>query len=232
MPRLSNAPLDDPRLTFAELSFPIGTRLALRFDDDPEERSLMLSLIGWMEPESVLAGGSSRIVLPPHAREGAGVRARLRQGSLVCTFASRLLSVRVIPHPCLQVTYPKALQLSRVRDAMRVRTGIPATAVVDGMDERIDCTIRDLSPKGVRVVAAGRLGEAGCRLDLRFSLEVDNAAVPVTLGGHVRHATPARVNGYAAGWTHGVVLSALPITSLETIERYLRARRAGKPEPV
>ena len=229
MPRLSPASLDDPRLTFAALAFPIGTRLALRFDDDPDERSLMLALIGWLEPESVLAGGSARIVLPAHAREGAGVRARLRQGSLVCTFASRLLSVRVLPHPCLQFAYPSALHLSRVRDAMRVRTGIPATAVVDGMDERIDCTIRDLSPKGVRVVAAGRLGETGSRVDLRFTLEVDDAAVPVCLGGRVLHATPARVNGYAAGWNHGVVLSALPITSLETIERYLRARRAGRP---
>lgn len=232
MPRLPATPLDDPRLGFAELAFPIGTRLALRFDEDPDERSLMLALIGWLEPESVLAGGASRIVLPPHAREGAGVRARLRQGSLVCTFATRLLSVGVNPHPCLQLAYPKALQLSRVRDAMRVRTGIPATAVVDGRDERVDCTIRDLSPKGVRVVAAGRLGEAGCRLDLRFSLELEDAVVPVTLGGHVRHATPARVNGGAAGWIHGVVLSALPLTSLETIERYLRERRAGKPDPV
>ena len=228
MPRPAPGTLDDPRLSFAELAFPIGTRLALRFDDDPNERSLMLALVGWLEPESVLAGGAARIALPTYAREGADVRVRLRQGSLVCTFASRVLSVRVIPHPCVQVAYPQALQLSRVRDAMRVRTGIPAVAAVDGGDERIDCTIRDLSPKGVRVVAAGRLGEPGSRVDLRFALEVDDVPVPVALGGRVRHATPARVNGYAAGWNHGVVLSALPLACLETIERYLRARRAGK----
>ena len=228
MPRSvpGTAPVLQP--SFAELAFPIGSRFALRFDDDPAERSLMLQLAGWHEPESVLASGAPRIVLPPFAREGAAARARLREGSLVCTFPTRVLSVRALPHPLVQLAYPGTLHLSRVRDAMRVRTGIPALALVDGLEERLPCTIRDLSAKGLRVVAPGRLGENGAKVDLRFELDVDEATtLPVALGGHVRHATPATVNGHSAGWVHGVVVSAAPLASIEAIERYLRARRTG-----
>jgi hypothetical protein len=227
MPRPVPGPAADLRLSFAQLAFPVGTRLALRFDDDPGERSLMLALLGWLEPESVLAGGASRIVLPFHAQDGAGVRGRLRMGSLVCTFNSQVLWVRSLPHPIVAMAWPQALQLSRVRDAMRVRTGIPAVALVDGDEARLPCTIRDLSPKGVRLVAPGRLGEKGSRVDLRFALEIDEVAHPVAMGGHLRHVEPSRVNGIPAGWTHGVVVSAVSLACLETIERYLRARRTG-----
>lgn len=227
MPRSApgSAPAIQP--SFAELAFPIGTRFALRFDDDPDERSLMLQLAGWLAPESVIAAGAPPVALPAFAREGAAARARLREGSLVCTFVTRVLSVRALPHPLVQVAYPSTLSLSRVRDAMRIRTGIPALALVDGLEERLPCTIRDLSAKGLRVVAPGRLGENGTKVDLRFALEVDTVSYPVALGGHVRHATPATVNGHAAGWVHGVVVSAAPLASIEAIERYLRARRAG-----
>jgi hypothetical protein len=228
MPRPDSDLADGPHLSFGDLAFPVGTRLALRFDDDTDERSLILALIGWLEPESVLAGGASRIVLPEHAREGAPLRGRLRQGSLVCTFASRVLSVRLLPHPLLQLAWPDSLHLSRVRDAMRVRTGIPAVALVDDDEEPVPCTIRDLSPKGVRVVAPARFGELGCRVDLRFTLPAGEADHPVTMGGHLRHVAAVRINGHAAGWTHGVVISAIPLAALETIERFLRERRAGR----
>ncbi len=228
MPRPASDASDGLRYSFEDLAFPVGTRLALRFDDDTDERSLILCLVGWLAPESVLAGGASRIALPGHAREGAHLRGRLRQGSLVCTFASRVLCVRSLPHPLLQLAWPDSLHLSRVRDAMRVRTGVPAVALVDGDDEPVPCTIRDLSPKGVRVVAPARFGELGCRVDLRFSLAVGEADHPVAMGGHLRHVEAVRINGHAAGWTHGVVISAVPLASLETIEGYLRERRAGK----
>lgn len=217
--------LDESRITFAQLAFPVGTRVAVRIADAAGDRTVSLGLVGWLEGEAVIAGGSARHPLPACALPGAPVQARLRQGALVCTFATKILSVQASPYACLQLAYPAALTLNRVRDDSRVRTGLPALAWADGDGERVPCTIRDLSGRGLRILAASKLGPPGVRVELRFEVEVEGEAHPVALGGIVRHATPATANGEGAGWNHGIELAAAPVAALEAIADYLGRRR-------
>lgn len=77
------------------------------------------------------------------------------------------------------LTYPEAVAAKKVRNAMRIKTSLPATATPHGTETPHAVTLVDLSVDGALVRSAAPLGAAGelVRLDFSIGSEMEPPAL-------------------------------------------------------
>ena len=122
--------------------------------------------------------GKSIFVSQPDAPSG-GIRVGDQyaiygfNGTSEFTFAAEILQLQDGPFFYAQLTYPDAVEVRVVRDALRVNVSIPVLVMPDGSSSHVSGAIKDLSVKGAMVESAIPAGRVGDKVSLVFSTEID-----------------------------------------------------------
>ncbi len=151
--------------------------------------------------------GKSIFVSQPDTPSG-GIRVGGRyviygfNGTSEFTFTAEILQLQGGPFFYAQLTYPDAVEVRVVRDALRVNVSIPTLVTPDSSASRVSGTIKDLSVKGAMVESVVPVGRIGDRISLVFSTEI-NARGEVVLD------IPARIIYVRKHDTEGIFRSGL-----------------------
>lgn len=105
------------------------------------------------------------------------------------SFAARVLQTFVDPFVYALLAYPAQVQARQVRQALRLRTALPAQVQAFGTDP-VAATVVDLSPHGALLHTAQALGRADDLITLTLHAVVRDRRLDVLLHARIRHVQP------------------------------------------
>lgn len=211
--------------SFAEIAFPVGSPFTLVGNADPTHRKLHVKLIGWIEGDTLLLTHPATDDHLLFIKDGEAVHVRAGHDKYVCTFDTSVIKAQLQPFPYLHLKYPSRINVSRVRGTSRVKTGIIASAGLQGDTVRHACTVRDLSLKGLLVHCKDPIAKPGEPIDIYFRVSLDGERHDLELSGMVRNVSPAIDHGKAHGWNHGVELDTIPHLQRRLLQVYIYSRQ-------
>lgn len=98
------------------------------------------------------------------------------------------------------LSFPELVDARKVRNSMRIKTSIPASATPHGTEASVPVTMVDLSVEGALVHSAEPLGTTGELVSLDFSMGSDlDLAYLVTLARICHYNQPASDEGFLTG---------------------------------
>lgn len=199
----------------------VGSRLQLETPAD--DCSYPVTLIGYLEPHSVVVSWPERDGVALALDQNDGVLVRFEAGDTHYQFESRILRVCGDPYPYLHIAFPDGVHNCQGRRATRIPVNDMAMMLV--MEEnghKLSVALADISMTGARLVASSRLGEVGDR----FSIEIPH----MTGAGNERVVLPCEVryvreemsvNASRRVYHHGVEFSGLNRRAMVFIEQYI-----------
>ncbi len=188
------------------------------------EESLSVRLIGFLEPESLMVTHP----LAPDGQllplvSGDSVVIRFGSGDNLYAFESRVRAVCEQPFPYLHLDYPRGVQGTMTRRAVRFPVNDMAMMLVMEEDgQKISVALADISYSGARLVAGSRLGEVGERFSIEIPHQGSKGAERVVLPCEIRYVREE--NGQTSGrrrYHHGVEFTGLGPAALRFIETYI-----------
>jgi len=185
------SPRDGGPLTLDQIKLNIGDSIQLQFQSDVEPSRCFVTLIGYLEGQSVVVttpilNGSMMLV-----REGQDFVVRLFSGKSAYAFAASAKRVTNTPYPHLHLSYPKEVRGMVVRRSSRGRTHIICHATAEG-GRGFSCIARDISVGGALVAAGEKIGEVGKLLTLKLRVKVGEAEHMLALNCTIRSVNAAR----------------------------------------
>jgi len=178
-------------LSLDQIKLGIGDTIQLQFKSDVEPSRCFVTLIGYLEGQSVIVtapiiNGSLMLV-----REGQDFVIRLFSGKSAYAFASSAKRVTNTPYPHLHLSYPKEVRGLVVRGSSRGRTNIICHATVEG-GRGYACVARDISIGGALIAANEKIGNVGNPLILKFRVKVGDAEHVLVLNCKIRSVNASR----------------------------------------
>ncbi|HSH30628.1 MAG TPA: flagellar brake protein [Thiohalobacter sp.] len=199
----------------------VGSRLQLEAEADDCSRPV--TLLGYLEPHSILLSWPEQDGTCLALAAGAPVLIRFEAGDSLYQFQSRILRTCTDPYPYLHIAFPEGVHSVQGRRASRIRVNDMAMMLVmEEQGQKLSVALADISMTGARLVAGSRLGEVG----ERFSIEIPS----VNGDGGRRLVLPCEVRyvreemSSTAGkrvYHHGVEFSGLNHQALAFIEQYI-----------
>jgi hypothetical protein len=185
------SPRDAGPLTLDQIKLNIGDSIQLQFQSDVEPSRCFVTLIGYLEGQSVVVttpilNGNMMLV-----REGQDFVVRLFSGKSAYAFAASAKRVTNTPYPHLHLTYPKEVRGMVVRGSSRGRTHIICHATVEGGRGHA-CIARDISVGGALIAASEKIGEVGQLLTLKLRVKVGEAEHVLALNCKIRSVNASR----------------------------------------
>lgn len=176
------------QFSFADMHLQPGDRLQLHCPTHPDRARHISRAIGFVEGLSLL------VTLPsPH-----GVRAPFMEHEIVVVqtfsrnnafaFKSTIQKIQRLPFDYMHLTIPTQVQGSMVRNAVRVRVQINATATPPG-GEPVSARIENISATGALIAVDQALPESST-IGLNFSVNLHDVTSEVSLTAavlNVRH---------------------------------------------
>lgn len=201
----------------ANLGLEVGDSLQLQFVNDSSGNRYYVKVIGCHPGRSILVSTpqtGGRIML---VRQDQGVVVRLMVGNDVVGFNSSVLRSCARPYPYLHLAYPRELQTSSVRKALRVsmETVVSMRKLSQGdqpnrLIPAFAGRTRDISTTGALVVADNGLGNVGDRLMMAMRVSVAGFAEEIQLRSSIRNRTVLAARGGEAGTLFGVEFDTPP----------------------
>lgn len=178
-------------LTLDQVKLNIGDSFQLQFQSDLEQSRCFVTLIGYLEGQSVIVttpiiNGSMMLV-----REGQDFVIRLFSGKSAYAFTSMAKRVTNTPYPHLHLSYPKEVRGLVVRGSSRGRINIISHATTqDG--KGYACVMRDISIGGALIAVGEQIGKAGEQITLKFRVKVKDAEHMLALNCTIRSVNASR----------------------------------------
>jgi len=192
---------------FESMNLQVGVRLQFITHRGLKPVQHFSTLIGWVKDEYMIVkipmdnGASIPLV------EGERITIRVFSGIHVCSFASTV--ERFFGRPLLyaHISFPRSIQGTSLRTAMRVKVDIPARIIpLGGAVPPVDCLLTNLSVSGARIESKTSLPQDEEQFDVEFALLAppNNQEVRVRTRAAVRNISalagaPEQTEGFAYG---------------------------------
>jgi hypothetical protein len=178
-------------LSLDQIKLSIGDSIQLQFQSDIEQSRCIVTLIGYLEGQSVIVttpiiNGSMMLV-----REGQDFVVRLFSGKSAYAFTTMAKRVTNTPYPHLHLAYPKEVRGLVIRGSSRGRTNIICHATVEG-GRGYACVARDISIGGALISASEKMAEVGDPLILKFRVKVKDTEHMLALNCTIRSVNASR----------------------------------------
>ncbi|MFW5816036.1 MAG: flagellar brake protein [Wenzhouxiangella sp.] len=195
----------------ASLGLEVGDSLQLQFVNDTVGNRHYVKVVGCYPGRSIIVGTpqvGGRIML---VRQDQAVIVRLMIGNDVVGFNSSVLRSCARPYPYLHLAFPRELQTSSVRKALRV--SLDSVVSIrrlgsDGHAGRSESAFagrtRDISTTGALVSSSSRLGAVGDRLTVAMRVVVAGFGEDIRLAATVRNVTMLAPGDEVAGTLYGL----------------------------
>lgn len=193
---------------FESMNLQVGVRLQLLTYRRIKPVQHFSTLIGWIKDEYLIVKIPTENGTPVALSEGDRVTIRVFSGVNVCSFACSV--ERVFGRPLLyaHLSFPRSIQGTSLRAAMRVRVDIPAQLSEDWIGiAPVSCLLTNLSVKGARVEVASALAREDGEAELSFTLvsPANDQEVQIRARAAIRNASPLPGGeGQPAGFAYGV----------------------------
>ncbi|RRQ21491.1 flagellar brake protein [Thiohalobacter thiocyanaticus] len=200
----------------------VGSRLQLEAESDDCSRTV--TLLGYMEPHSVMLSWPERDGVCMALAAGEPVLIRFEAGDSLYQFQSRVLCTCTDPYPYLHVAFPEGVQSVRGRRASRVPVNDMAMMLVmEEQGQKLSVALADISMTGARLVAGIRLGEVGERFSIEIpSLNGSTGGKRLVLPCEVRYVREEMSsNAGKRVYHHGVEFAGLNHQAMAFIEEYI-----------
>ncbi|MEE4297733.1 MAG: flagellar brake protein [Wenzhouxiangella sp.] len=198
------------------LGLEVGDSLQLQFVNDNSGNRHYVKVLGCYPGRSILVGTpqiGGRIML---VRQDQAVIVRLMIGNDVVGFNSTVMRSCARPYPYLHLAFPKELQSSSVRKALRVSLDAVVSMRRLGADAQTERShpafagrTRDISTTGALVSSSGRLGGVGDRLSLAMQVVVAGFNEEIRLNSTIRNTTVVTPTDEVAGTLYGIEFDTL-----------------------
>lgn len=193
---------------FDSMNLQVGVRLQLLTYRGLKPVQHFSTLIGWLKDEYLIVKVPTDHGKPIVLSEGDRVTIRVFSGVNVCSFACTV--DRVFGRPLLyaHISFPRSIQGTSLRAAMRVRVDIPAqlSAGWAGSDS-LPCLLTNVSVNGARVEVANALPREEGEVDLAFKLvsPANDQEVEIRVRALIRNASVlAGGDDQPGGFAYGV----------------------------
>ncbi|HQT31134.1 MAG TPA: flagellar brake protein [Thiobacillus sp.] len=185
------SPRDAGPLTLDQIKLAIGDSIQLQFQSDVEPSRSFVTLIGYLESQSVIVttpiiNGSMMLV-----REGQDFVVRLFSGKSAYAFTTSAKRVTNTPYPHLHLAYPKEVRGMVVRGSSRGRIHIICHATAEG-GRGLACVARDISIGGALIAVSEKIGAVGTLLTLKLRVKVGAAEHVLALNCKIRSVNASR----------------------------------------
>ena len=201
------AELKPQEFEFESMNLQVGIRLQFITHRGLKPVQHFSTLIGWIKDEYMIVkiptdnGASIPLV------EGERVTIRVFSGIHVCSFASTVERFFGRPLFYAHISFPRAIQGTSLRTAMRVKVDIPARIIpLGGGVPPVDCLLTNLSVSGARIESKTSLPQDEEQFDVEFALMAppNNQEVRVRTRAAVRNISalagaPEQAEGFAYG---------------------------------
>lgn len=192
---------------FESMNLQVGVRLQFITHRGLKPVQHFSTLIGWAKDEYMIVKIPTDNGAPIPLVEGERVTMRVFSGIHVCTFASTV--ERFFGRPLLyaHISFPRSIQGTSLRTAMRVKVDIPARIIpLGGAVPPVECLLTNLSVSGARIESKRSLPQDEDQFDMEFALLVPphNQEVRVRTRAAVRNISalagaPEQTEGFAYG---------------------------------
>lgn len=187
----------------------IGNLLQFQKQHDPKNHRYTGTLIGYLKNESFIVTmpkGNGGVL---YLNEGQPFIVRFFSGNHAYACTATVLQLHLEPYPHVHFSYPTTLTSLPIRTATRVKLNIPCKAINDAGETK-DCTVIDISTKGMAIAVDQALGNTDDKLKLEFSVSVNDEEHQLSLSGVIRSTTnKPKGDGEAASVWHGVAFMDL-----------------------
>ncbi|MDN4055339.1 flagellar brake protein [Massilia sp. YIM B02763] len=208
--RMNDAPAEREFLPqtfeFESMNLQVGVRLQLLTHRRLKPVQHFSTLIGWLKDEYLIVKIPLEKNAPIALTEGERVTIRVFSGVNVCSFACTVERVFGRPLFYAHLSFPRAIQGTSLRTAMRVRVDIAAQLNADWAGVQ-DCLLTNLSVNGARVETREALPRESGELELAFKLvsPANEQDVPIRTRAAIRNVNV--LDGgteQSAGFAYGV----------------------------
>jgi c-di-GMP-binding flagellar brake protein YcgR len=193
---------------FEAMNLQVGVRLQFITHRRLKPVQHFSTLIGWLKDEYLIVKIPMDNGVPIPLVEGERLTMRVFSGIHVCSFACTV--ERVFGRPVLyaHISFPRTIQGTSLRTAMRVKVDIPARIIpARSTAPGADCLLTNLSVNGARIESKKSLPQDEDEIDLEFTLTTapNNQAIRVRTRAAVRNIS-ALSGGteQAEGFAYGV----------------------------
>jgi len=156
---------------FESMNLQVGVRLQFITHRRVKPVQHFSTLIGWLKDEYLIVKIPMNNGVPIPLVEGERLTMRVFSGIHVCSFACTV--ERVFGRPLLyaHISFPRTIQGTSLRTAMRVKVDIPARIVpVGSAVPAVECLMTNLSVNGARIESQKSLPQDKDEFDLEFTL--------------------------------------------------------------
>ncbi|MFC3459818.1 flagellar brake protein [Massilia haematophila] len=187
---------------FETMNLQVGTRLQFITHRRVKPVQHFSSLIGYVKDEYIILKIPMENGAPIALTEGERLTIRVFSGVKVCSFACTVERVFARPLFYVHVSFPKSVQGTSLRTAMRVKVDLPAQLVGGGSQA---CNIVNLSVTGALIESKRRLPQDDTALTLQFVLKAppDDQEVKVNTRASIRNVNVVQA-GDGEVFTYGV----------------------------
>jgi c-di-GMP-binding flagellar brake protein YcgR len=198
---------------FESMHLQVGVRLQFITHRTLKPVQHFSTLIGWLKDEYLIVKMPMDNGAPIALVEGERVTIRVFSGIHVCSFACTVERVFGRPLSYVHISFPRSIQGTSLRTAIRVKVDIPARIVpVNGTVPAADCLMTNLSVSGARIESQKSLPQDEEEFDLEFVLLAppNNQEVRVRARSTVRNISALSTGAeQAEGFAYGVQFSGL-----------------------
>ena len=172
---------------FETMNLQVGTRLQFITHRRVKPVQHFSSLIGYVKDEYIILKIPMENGAPIALTEGERLTIRVFSGVKVCSFACTVERVFARPLIYVHVSFPKSVQGTSLRTAMRVKVDLPAQLAGSGGSQA--CNIVNLSVTGALIQSKRRLPQDDDTLTLQFVLKPppDDQEVKVNTRASIRN---------------------------------------------
>jgi c-di-GMP-binding flagellar brake protein YcgR len=192
---------------FETMNLQVGTRLQLITHRGIKPVQHFSALIGYIKDEYIILKIPMENGAPIALAEGERLTIRVFSGVKVCSFTCTVERIFGRPLLYVHVSFPKTIQGTSLRTAMRVKVDLPAHLVGKGTHGRpLPCTILNLSVSGALVVSTGKLAVDQEPIALEFMLKAppDDQEVRISAHAAIRNVNVSKAPDETDLFTYGM----------------------------
>jgi c-di-GMP-binding flagellar brake protein YcgR len=198
---------------FESMNLQVGIRLQFITHRTLKPVQHYSTLIGWVKDEYMIVKLPLDNGAPIALVEGERVTMRVFSGIHVCSFACTVERIFTRPLLYVHISFPRSIQGTSLRTAMRVKVDIPAHIIpVSGSVPPVDCLVTNLSVNGARIESKISLPQDEEEFDLEFILHAppNHQEVRVRARAAVRNISSLSTGTEPAeGFAYGVQFAGL-----------------------
>lgn len=190
---------DNP--SFEDMKLQVGARLQLMLSRS-QKTIFYSALIGYVAGEYLLVKIPIDHGLSVPMQEGEHVTVRVFSGVAVYTFNCTIESILLAPRYYMHLSFPKTIQATPLRQAVRVKVNMPVEIKHAGASTPPrTATLADLSISGAFIAADGELGAPGDKISIAFTFRVQptNQEVHIETDAIIRSCRTVNSNGNGNG---------------------------------